>query len=508
MGARQPVAEEPGGRVRRRAVERHQGRRQARNADDVRAPAVRGDGRNLDEVLLAGDGFLKAMNAQYSQATFRFWVRGARRNLRQRHTAIKRSRPRKDVHSRRVGLLSNARAENIFFVSGGPQDMHRPSTAFPQPAFAAFVVSCSIMRLPPHAALLALLLAGRAAFPVRADDRRSPDVETASRRGRWRDDFPRVSHRRHLARQLRRARPRRRPHRLLDADHRGFRKSAAPSGEPGRRPRRLASHRAVRRCGTGREVLRGQRGSGLRGSHRPDRGGPAARRRHHGSRPAACHRRKGAENPGRVAADPLQLQEAEIAADARHARRDRRRAAGAGRRESSSISTFVPRSETPAPREPLLPHPTPKEMVEQTSWRPRSFRNRPAERVSLLSVALGAIERDADRLPSDWRTETRRRPADDRGGRDREPIASISCSPRAFSTAAKARANAADVRGVERLRGEVETSDGALGRKRPDAVSGLLASLDAYLDSARRDASRARPVGAAAVRISAPTAAK
>ena len=31
MGARQPLAEEPGGRVRRRAVERHQGRRQARN---------------------------------------------------------------------------------------------------------------------------------------------------------------------------------------------------------------------------------------------------------------------------------------------------------------------------------------------------------------------------------------------------------------------------------------------------------------------------------------------
>ena len=50
---------------------------------------------------------------------------------------------------------------------------------------------------------------------------------------------------------------------------------------------------------------------------------------------------------------------------------------------------------------------------------------------------------------------------------------------------AAARANAADVRGVERLRGDVEASDRALGRKRPDAVSGLLAALEEQLNAAR-----------------------
>ena len=184
------------------------------------------------------------MNRSIHRQRFCVLGAGARRNLRQRHTAIKRSRPRKDVHSRRAGLLSSARAGYFFFVSGGPQEMHRPSTAFPQPSFAAFVVL-----LLHHATSPACGLAGSAAgrgrslsgpcgrpsFARRGDGRR---------RGRWRDDFPGVSHRRHLARQLRRARPRRRPHRLLDADHRGFRKSAAPSRQPGRRPRSIGLARS------------------------------------------------------------------------------------------------------------------------------------------------------------------------------------------------------------------------------------------------------------------------
>ena len=358
-------------------------------------------------------------------------MRGARRNLRQRHTAIKRSRPRKDVHSRRVGLLSNARAGYFFFVSGGAQDMHRPSTAFPQPPFAAFVVL-----LLHHATSPACGLAGSAAGRGRSLSGPCGRPSSArrgdgSRRGRWRDDFPRVSHRRHLVRQLRRARPRRRPHRLLDADHRGVRKSAAPPREPVRRPRRLASHGAVRRCGTGREVLRGQRGSGLRGSHRPGRGRPRGRRRHHGSRPAAGHRRKGAENAGRVAADPLQLSRGRDPADARHARRDRRRAAGAERRGPvrSRVRGAVgdagpPRAAAAAPD------------AEGNG------RAGPGGRAAFGIVggagfaAVGGARRDRTRRRSPAERLAHRdapRPADDRRRPRSRPIASISCSPRAFS---------------------------------------------------------------------------
>src|SRR5262245_3801894 len=49
VGARQPLAEEPRGFVRRRPVERHERRGQAGDADDVGTPAVLRDRGPLDE---------------------------------------------------------------------------------------------------------------------------------------------------------------------------------------------------------------------------------------------------------------------------------------------------------------------------------------------------------------------------------------------------------------------------------------------------------------------------
>jgi hypothetical protein len=146
---------------------------------------------------------------------------------------------------------------------------------------------------------------------------------------------------------------------------------------------------------------------------------------------------------------------------------------------------FVARSGTGSPveREPLMPLPTPRDTVEQVLAAARLAES-PAERVSLLTAALGILERDADRLPSDWRTDKRLA--------IRMTVAAEIETDRQYQLLtsrilklASARAGAADVRGVETLKADVETSDRALGSKRPDSVSGLLAALEEQLDAAR-----------------------
>jgi hypothetical protein len=143
----------------------------------------------------------------------------------------------------------------------------------------------------------------------------------------------------------------------------------------------------------------------------------------------------------------------------------------------------VARTDAPVVREPLLPMPTPQEMLEQVLAVAR-LSETSADRISLMSVALGALERDADRLPIDWRTETRvvlstKMAAEVETDRQYQLLTTR------ILALATARAKAADVRGVERLRADVEASDGKLGKQRPDAITGLLSSLEAQLDAAR-----------------------
>jgi hypothetical protein len=53
-------------------------------------------------------------------------------------------------------------------------------------------------------------------------------------------------------------------------------------------------------------------------------------------------------------------------------------------------------------------------------------------------------------------------------------------------TQAERQAQAADVRGLERLLAQIHSEDEALGSKRPDAVESLAASVQAHLTSARQ----------------------
>jgi hypothetical protein len=100
-------------------------------------------------------------------------------------------------------------------------------------------------------------------------------------------------------------------------------------------------------------------------------------------------------------------------------------------------------------------------------------------------VALSNINRHAAVLPAEWVESTRSAVKADI---DREVQVD-----RAYQTltarmllVATVRARNADVRGVQRVVARIHARDEALGGTRPDAVNGLLASVEAQLDAARR----------------------
>jgi hypothetical protein len=157
---------------------------------------------------------------------------------------------------------------------------------------------------------------------------------------------------------------------------------------------------------------------------------------------------------------------------------DLRAAAGMQRFDLS----FVASAEPPPASGLLLPSPTPSEAIEQTLTAAR-LSDSPAERVSLMSMALASIDRDV--LPSDWRTEIRKT--------TKAAIAAELETDRAYQSLtsrilglASLRARAADVRGLQRLLTELRERDRALGAKRPDALNALVESVEVKLDAALR----------------------
>jgi hypothetical protein len=146
--------------------------------------------------------------------------------------------------------------------------------------------------------------------------------------------------------------------------------------------------------------------------------------------------------------------------------------------------TFVARADAPPALESLVALPTPREAIEQVLVASDAS-DASAERLSLLSAALGAIERNADRLPSEWRTTTR--------AAIRASITAELETDRQYQVItarildlASRRAKAADVRGIQRLLADLEAQDRALGSMRPDTVTSLVAWLEAQLEAARK----------------------
>lgn len=160
---------------------------------------------------------------------------------------------------------------------------------------------------------------------------------------------------------------------------------------------------------------------------------------------------------------------------------DLRAAAGVGQ---FSLSFVAAPAAAIIPSEPLLPPPTPKEAIEQTLMAARVTTS-PAERVSLLAVALRSLDRDAALLPPEW-SITARIEAKSAIAREVAVDESYRVLTARMSSAAAARARAADVRGVQRLLDDIQLRDAALGHARSDTVNALIAVVQEQLDAARR----------------------
>ena len=156
-------------------------------------------------------------------------------------------------------------------------------------------------------------------------------------------------------------------------------------------------------------------------------------------------------------------------------------AATGARRFNLTLTAFA---DPPAIVEPLLPPPTPKEAIEQVLAAAR-VTDSAAERTSLLSSAVAAIDRDRDILPAEWASATRAETQSAVRAEIRVDANYRWLTTRTMATAAY-RARTADVRGLERLLRAIPQRDQALGARRPDAVASLVNAVEAKLDAARQ----------------------
>jgi hypothetical protein len=145
---------------------------------------------------------------------------------------------------------------------------------------------------------------------------------------------------------------------------------------------------------------------------------------------------------------------------------------------------FVAATEAPPILEPLMPKPTPREAIEQTLLAAR-LTDSSVERVSLLTTVIGNLEREASSFDPSWAWTTRMAT---RSMLDAE-IAVDRLYQRLtarYLTSAAQRAKVADVRGVQNLVAQIPLDDKALGRRRPEAVTALVAAVQEQLDAAQR----------------------
>jgi hypothetical protein len=160
---------------------------------------------------------------------------------------------------------------------------------------------------------------------------------------------------------------------------------------------------------------------------------------------------------------------------------DLRLTAGAAARFELNL---VAVSSPPPVVEPLLPDPTPREMIEQTMIA-ADFAQSTSERVALLKVASKELGRADVDLPVEWATTTQaavRREITTEARIDR----SYQALTRRMTNLADQRARNADVLGVERLITSIYRRDAWLGSVRPETVDALVATVEEKLDAARR----------------------
>lgn len=139
----------------------------------------------------------------------------------------------------------------------------------------------------------------------------------------------------------------------------------------------------------------------------------------------------------------------------------------------------VPAAEGP----PLLPPPTLQDVVVQALGLASRVRD-PAERLALLASASALLTRTAA-TDAPWAADARRQVT--RAIKGEHRIARAYTALRTWALARTARLLArADVRGLLRLRQDVEARGRSLKQQRPAETAALLATLDARVEAARR----------------------
>jgi len=160
----------------------------------------------------------------------------------------------------------------------------------------------------------------------------------------------------------------------------------------------------------------------------------------------------------------------------------------AGLRAASGATTFdvalVAAAPTVVPLEPMLGMPTPREQLEQV-LRLAAMAPNATDRVTLLQSALAMVNENGAGLRGTEMTamraslETRIR--NDFAVDKRYAKLSEQLTKRAAHEAAQAR-----IAGVEQAMSRLDREDAKLGRRRPEVVESLRASIEASLSDARR----------------------
>lgn len=132
---------------------------------------------------------------------------------------------------------------------------------------------------------------------------------------------------------------------------------------------------------------------------------------------------------------------------------------------------------------PLLPVPTLQEIIARALIVSR-LTSVAAERVSILHAVIALLDAPDSTLDADWRNSARAGAARDLN-LEHEIDAAYADLRRETLDRAAWYAHQADVRGVRSILDSVLVRDETLGRKRPNHVSAVLATLDSYLADAR-----------------------
>jgi hypothetical protein len=146
--------------------------------------------------------------------------------------------------------------------------------------------------------------------------------------------------------------------------------------------------------------------------------------------------------------------------------------------------SFVAAAEPSPVGEAIMPPPSARETIEQT-LRAARLTTSAAERISLLTVALNALDTEAPNLPPDWSVATRTEVSGQIASELATDRRYQSLSARMLRLAAM-RAGQGDVRGVQRVLVSITANDQRLGSARPDAVASMVAAVEEQLDAARR----------------------